>query len=165
MSHAGVVIAVNGAVVTDLDIAMPPVSVDLGALSQVFLNLYLNARDAMLPKSGGTLTITGTAGDGLVTIHVRDTGTGIPEAIRDRMFEPLTTTKGERGTGLGLSVSKRVIESAGGRISFETEDGRGTTFSISLPVACDPLLAMPPTAAPAQRATVRHNSPFQRPAV
>ena len=123
-------------VVTEIDRADPSVEVviDLGALSHVCLNLYMNGRDAMLPMGGGTLAVSVVSFPSEVTIQVRDTGTGVPQALRHRLFEPLMTTKGERGTGLGLSVSKRVLESAGGHLSFESEEGHGTTFVISLPV-------------------------------
>ena len=109
-------------------------TLDVTVLSQVRLNLYLNARDAMLPAGGGTLTVSAAANRRAVTISVQDTGTGIPREFRSRVFEPLQSTKGERGTGLGLSVSKRVISSPGGHIAFETEEERGTLFLIELPV-------------------------------
>ncbi len=111
----------------------PAPNVDLNLLSQVCLNLYLNARDAMIPKGGGTLRVSlrGTA-DG-IEFTVTDTGTGIPEAFRSRIFQPLQSTKGDRGTGLGLSVSKSVIESMGGRIRYESVEGLGTSFFVTLP--------------------------------
>jgi len=120
-------------VVTDIAPVLPPVAIDVEALSQVCLNLYLNARDAMLPTAGGTLSVSAAAVQGVVSIAVRDTGTGIPTDFQSRVFAPLQTTKGERGTGLGLSVSRRVVTSAGGGMRFETEEGRGTLFVITLP--------------------------------
>jgi signal transduction histidine kinase len=120
-------------VVTDVDPVLPEPAVDLVVLSQVCLNLYLNARDAMLPAGGGRLLVSVRNSPTGIAISVKDTGTGIPQEFRDRIFEPLQTTKGDRGTGLGLAVSKRVIASAGGRLTFETEEGHGTRFLIELP--------------------------------
>lgn len=120
------------AVETRFDPAPSP-NVDLDLLSQVCLNLYLNARDAMIPKGGGTLRVSlRAAGDGL-EFTVTDTGTGIPKEFRQRIFQPLQTTKGDRGTGLGLSVSKSVIESMGGEIRYESVEGLGTSFFVTLP--------------------------------
>lgn len=120
-------------VVTDIDPVLPEPTIDLVVLSQVCLNLYLNARDAMLPTRGGRLLVSVRNSPTGIAISVKDTGTGIPREFRDRIFEPLQTTKGDRGTGLGLAFSKRVIASAGGRLTFETEEGRGTLFLIELP--------------------------------
>ena len=97
--------------------------------------MLMNARDAM--EKGGSLSIT-TADDqhGWVLIQFKDTGYGIPEDIRDKIFEPLFTTKEEgKGTGLGLSISRDIVESHGGRIEIESAPGRGTTFTIRLPCA------------------------------
>jgi two-component system cell cycle sensor histidine kinase/response regulator CckA len=110
---------------------------DYSLLYQVFLNLYLNARDAMIPKGGGVLSVSLRAASPGVEVAVSDTGGGIPEAFRSRIFQPLQTTKGTAGTGLGLSVSKSVVESMGGRIRYETSEGEGTTFYVTFPVAAD----------------------------
>ncbi|MGQ9628849.1 MAG: ATP-binding protein [bacterium] len=103
-------------------------------LQQVFLNIILNARDAM--PGGGTLSIdTSNLPDGSgVEIRFRDTGVGIPEDIGDKIFNPFFTTKeADKGTGLGLSVSSRIVKDHGGTISFESEIGVGTTFIVRLP--------------------------------
>ncbi|MCK4627724.1 MAG: hypothetical protein KAT56_01910 [Sedimentisphaerales bacterium] len=114
-------------------------SVVRGQIQQVLLNLIINARQAILPRSG-TLTIDGQyQADGTAIIKITDTGCGIePEKI-SRIFEPFFSTKTNevkpdmRGTGLGLSVCKDIIESHNGTINVESEPDRGTTFTIILP--------------------------------
>jgi CheY-like chemotaxis protein len=97
-------------------------------------NLILNAIDAM--PDGGTVTIeTRQAGRERVVATVSDTGIGMPDAVQQRVFEPFFTTKGERGSGLGLSVSHSIIKRHGGEITVHSEPGRGTTFTLVLPVA------------------------------
>lgn len=108
-------------------------ALDASLISQVCLNLYVNARDAMVPKGGGTLEVSLTERDGEVEITVRDTGVGIPAAFQPRMFQPLQTTKGERGTGLGLSSSRSALTGMGGRITYDTEANHGTTFRVFVP--------------------------------
>jgi two-component system NtrC family sensor kinase len=101
-------------------------------LQQVFLNLSLNACEAM--PGGGTLTITSTAADGKVLVKLADTGFGIKKEHFDRIFEPFFSTKPVgKGTGLGLSVSYGIIQQHGGALELESEDGQGTTFTIILP--------------------------------
>jgi signal transduction histidine kinase len=83
---------------------------------------------------GGRLRIATRSIDGAVEISVEDTGCGIPAAIQPRVFQPFVTTRPEgQGTGLGLSTVLRIVERHGGRIGFTTEEGKGTTFTISLP--------------------------------
>lgn len=110
-----------------------PMEVDTSAIAQVCLNLYLNARDAMEATGGGQLSVTLVADDREVAIHVRDTGTGIPAWFQEKIFQPLQTTKGDKGTGLGLAGAKSIVDSMGGTLSFETNEGHGTTFTIRLP--------------------------------
>ncbi len=123
--------ATNRAIETKFE--FPPVGVPLPrAMFQVFANLAKNAVDAM-PR-GGTLTIAARLADGRVRIDVTDTGTGIPEEIRERVFEPFFTTKEVgRGTGLGLPICQRIVERLGGVLTIESEVGCGTTVSIDLP--------------------------------
>jgi PAS domain S-box-containing protein len=103
------------------------------ALAEVMTNLILNAMDAM--PDGGTLGIgTGDTPDGVV-ITVADTGVGMPEHVRRRIFEPFFSTKGEAGSGLGLSMAYSIVRRHGGEIRVDSEAGRGTTFSLSLPEA------------------------------
>ncbi|MBC8106185.1 MAG: sensor histidine kinase [Anaerolineae bacterium] len=110
-------------------------------LEQVLLNLMINARQAMLGK-GGSLTVKAAMcdGDQELKIQVIDTGPGIPEKLLPKIFQPFFTTKGtvkkgeSKGTGLGLAICKEIIEHHKGRIDVESAVGRGTTFSIHLPV-------------------------------
>jgi CheY-like chemotaxis protein len=115
----------------------PPVNMHESQLRQVLLNLILNARDAM--QSGGTLTIsTGVehGGEGeLACIVVRDTGVGIDPETQRHIFEPFFSTKGERGTGLGLSSVQLLVTRAGGEIHVHSEPGKGSTFTVRLPAA------------------------------
>ncbi len=118
--------------------ALPPVLAAPTRLSQVFVNLIINAVHAMEEHGTGphTLTLTtGTNERGEAVLTVSDTGPGIPEELRLRVFEPFFTTKPRgRGTGLGLAVSRNILESFGGKLSIATgPGGRGTSFSIVLP--------------------------------
>ena len=112
---------------------------DLGQLAQVVLNLITNARDAMKPL-GGTLTVSLCERRGWLELSVSDTGSGIPEEIRDKIFEPFVTTKGALGgsqtpgTGLGLSVSYGIVQEHGGTIAVVSAIGRGTTMTVRLPI-------------------------------
>jgi signal transduction histidine kinase len=101
---------------------------------------------------GGTLTVRARLASGRVLIDVTDTGTGIPEEIRERVFEPFFTTKEVgKGTGLGLSICQRIVERLGGALTIESEVGRGTTVSVDLPsnrqAAARPAAAARPLAA------------------
>ncbi|MBM3836151.1 MAG: GHKL domain-containing protein [Verrucomicrobia bacterium] len=127
----------------DFDPDLPMVPCLPGEMSQVFLNLIVNAAHAIgaAVKDGasskGTITVaTRRSGDN-VEIRISDTGTGIPERIRSRIFEPFFTTKEiGKGTGQGLAIVHAVVvEKHGGSVRFETEIGRGTTFIISLPLS------------------------------
>jgi len=119
----------------DVSSDVPLVNAIPDRLQQVFLNLMTNACHAM--PHGGTLSIkTGMSKDGSrVTIWVSDTGEGIAPEYRDKIFDPFFTTKKPgKGTGLGLSISYRIIKEHGGSIELESEVGKGTTFTVSLPV-------------------------------
>ena len=110
----------------------------VGQLNQVFLNLLMNACDAI--ERDGTVTITtpSPSTDG-VCLEFEDDGPGIPEEVRSRIFDPFFTTKPVGvGTGLGLSLSHGIIERHGGRIWVESEPGDGTTFHIELPLDATP---------------------------
>ena len=107
------------------------------ALAEVMTNLILNAMDAM--PDGGTLSIaTRDAADGVV-LTVTDTGVGMPESVRRRIFEPFFSTKGEAGSGLGLSMAYSIVIRHGGDIRVDSEPGKGTTFTLTLPEAAEPL--------------------------
>jgi two-component system sensor histidine kinase HydH len=111
-----------------------PVLVDERMIRQAFLNLALNAVQAM--PQGGTLRLTvRRAARTEVQVEFTDTGPGIPPDLSARIFEPFFTTKA-KGTGLGLAIVKRIVESHSGRVSLESEPGRGTTFRLFLP--CEP---------------------------
>lgn len=104
----------------------------MNQLQQVLLNLSLNACEAM--PTGGTLTILTSAQDGKAVLKLTDTGCGIKKEHYDQIFEPFFTTKPVgKGTGLGLSVTYGIIQQHGGTLEFESEEGKGTTFTVTLP--------------------------------
>lgn len=115
---------------------LPEVCGDMNQLQQVLLNLSLNACTAM--PSGGNLRISTATTDGQVLLHVSDTGCGIKEELLERIFEPFFTTQPVgKGTGLGLSVTFGIVEQHHGTIEVDSKEGRGSTFTISLPAAKD----------------------------
>ena len=141
----------NIALVTNLDGSVLPVLVDAGQMEQVIVNLAVNARDAM--PNGGKLTIETSeavvsdpppwkspVGAGrYAVLRIGDTGVGIDPDIQPRIFEPFFTTKETgRGTGLGLSMVYGIVKQSEGEITFASAPGRGTTFSIYLPIASQP---------------------------
>ncbi len=123
-----------------------------GQIMQVVLNLLSNARDATPP--GGTITITTCDSKDWVDLTIADTGSGIAETIRERIFEPFVTTKGAlggstvAGTGLGLSVSYGIVQAHDGRLLVESTIGTGSSFTIQLPRHFEILPAAPPAAPP-----------------
>jgi signal transduction histidine kinase len=130
-------------ITTDLAIDLPPVPCHIDELGQVILNLVINAAHAIGEKLGrnpvgdkGEIHISTKLVDTFVEIRIRDTGSGIPVGIRERIFDPFFTTKEVgRGTGQGLTISHDVItKKHGGTLTFETEEGVGTTFIIHLPL-------------------------------
>jgi hypothetical protein len=113
---------------------LPRIKGNPGKLQQVFLNLFLNARDAM--ESGGVLAISTSSADGLVKVTVADSGAGIVRENLERIFDPFFTTKmAKKGTGLGLSVSYGIVREHAGDIEVASELGAGTRFSLSFPEA------------------------------
>jgi len=137
---------------TTLSTSPATVRADASQLEQVIMNLTVNARDAM--PEGGTLSIetanvdvgerggaqqAGVPAARVVRLRVSDTGVGIDSATQKRIFEPFFTTKAVgRGTGLGLSTVYGIVQQCGGQITLESAPGRGTTFTISLPLAAEP---------------------------
>lgn len=109
---------------------LPPVVCDADQLRQVFLNLMLNAIEAM--PDGGTLTVRTAAGATVALVEIQDTGIGIPEAIRTKLFEPFFTNK-PQGTGLGLSISAHIVTQHGGQLEVDSEEGCGSIFRVVLP--------------------------------
>jgi hypothetical protein len=119
---------------TDLDPGLRPVRGNAGQLQQVFLNLFLNARDAM--SAGGTLEVRTWPEDSGVRAEVADTGHGIAPEHLHRIYDPFFTTKAVRkGTGLGLSVTYGIIQEHGGSIEVSNRPGGGASFRIELPLA------------------------------
>ncbi|MCC6679058.1 MAG: FHA domain-containing protein [Phycisphaerales bacterium] len=153
--------AKGAALILDVDPEMPPIPIDAGLIHQALMNLMTNAVEAV-DQDTGAVTVralyhshsrrgSDRAGP-WVEITVTDNGPGIPEANLARIFEPFNTTKGLRGTGLGLAVAKRVVEEHGGDITAETgapPQSRGATFRIILPA--DPSAAIDPSATAAER--------------
>ena len=136
--------------VTRLDPALGRVRIDAGYMFQIVMNLAVNARDAM-PRGGELAIETRNSGDE-VMIAVHDTGSGMPDDVRARIFEPFYTTKPVgQGTGMGLAVVHGIVEQAGGRIAVETAVGVGTTFAIYLPRVEAPVVVAAPRT-PAARA-------------
>jgi signal transduction histidine kinase len=117
---------------TELAEDLPKVMADRVQLQQVFMNLMLNGIDAMKEATErSVLTIESEAGDGQLLISVSDTGVGLPEQ-RDQIFRAFFTTK-DNGTGMGLPISRSIIESHGGRLWAASASGRGATFQFTLP--------------------------------
>jgi two-component system sensor histidine kinase AtoS len=120
------------ALVRDLDSHLPEILADPMQLRQVFMDLILNAVDAM--KDGGSLGIKTRFDAATLSVRVElsDTGRGIDPAVIGKLFQPFFTTK-SKGTGLGLAISKRLVEDHGGKISIEQNSAGGATFIITLP--------------------------------
>jgi PAS domain S-box-containing protein len=132
-------------VILDLQHDLPFVFADGNRLEQVFIDLVVNARDAMAVKREGlagevfqnTLTVKTFRKDGQVVMTMADTGVGIPDDIKEKIFEPFFTTKEVgKGTGLGLSISYGIVKDYDGMIEVESEVGKGSTFTITFP-ACN----------------------------
>lgn len=123
---------------------LPMVKVDKDQMAQVFVNILLNAIEA-LPNRGGVIRVTGSTAllespkdtrrrkTPHVIVEIADNGPGIPENIKGRLFDPFFTTKAQ-GTGLGLSITHQIVETHGGFITIKSSEGQGATFSINLPL-------------------------------
>jgi len=121
-------------VVRNLQGTLPAVMGSSNRLQQVFLNLFMNARDAM--PQGGMLEVRTLCNNGSVEVEVVDSGVGISRENLNRIFDPFFTTKSTgRGTGLGLSVSYGIIKEHGGKIDVRSTQGKGTSFKLEFPVA------------------------------
>jgi two-component system NtrC family sensor kinase len=126
----------NIEIMTDYDRGLPNITSDASQLQQVFLNILDNAIDAIDKDGVITVSTRQDKNAGAVVITIADTGKGMPQEVADKIFDPFFTTKkvGE-GTGLGLTISYSIIEKLGGKISLQSVEGKGTTFTISLPAA------------------------------
>jgi signal transduction histidine kinase len=122
-----------------IDKNLPPLFGDRNLLIQVFLNLFINAIDAMVDGGKLSIKVLKKKRDGFISVQVRDTGCGIPNHLLESIFNPFFTTKPtSQGTGLGLSVSKGIIEKHGGEIEVESRIDEGTTFTVHLPIVSVP---------------------------
>jgi len=138
---------------TDLDPQLPLVQCDAAQVEQVFLALTMNAIEAM-PHGGNLWYRTRALPSGQVSIQIRDDGAGIPEDAMKKLFEPFFTTKeGGKGVGLGLAISKNIVERHRGKLEVESQLGRGTTFYIFIPT--DGHLVSQPVSAASTMAAAR----------
>ena len=120
--------------ILDLDEDLPPIPFDINAMHQALMNLLANAQEAA-PRKTGVITIStkfDKAAQSAVIV-VADNGPGIPDHQKPRLFEAFQSTKGQRGTGLGLAVTKKIVTEHGGRIELAPHDGDGAAFQITLP--------------------------------
>jgi two-component system NtrC family sensor kinase len=125
-------------VTRNLQQELPPVLGSNNKLQQVFLNLFMNARDAM--PSGGMVEVRTASNNGTVEIEITDTGSGIPQENLHRIFDPFFTTKiSGRGTGLGLSVSYGIIKEHAGKVDVRSTPDKGTSFRLEFPAARKPV--------------------------
>jgi len=120
-------------IVSHLAPTLPPVAGNPSELSEVMTNIMKNSLEAM--PDGGTLSLDTSLDDGLVVLSISDTGQGIPKEVRGRIFDPFFTTKGPQRMGLGMSVSYGIIKRHHGDITVQSEEGKGTSVIIKLPVA------------------------------
>jgi signal transduction histidine kinase len=110
-----------------------PVMANESQLREVLTNLILNAVAAM--PDGGTIHVSLDEADGCVSVAVRDTGHGMPESVRSHCLDPFFSTKGQRGTGLGLSMCHEIVQRHKGTMAIESSEGAGTTVTITIPIA------------------------------
>jgi PAS domain S-box-containing protein len=114
-----------------LDKDLPLVTGNPSELREVFVNMILNAVDAM--PSGGTITVSSESNERNIVASVADTGMGMPEEVKRKVFDPFFTTKGPKGNGLGMSVAYGIIVRHKGKIKIETQEGKGAAFTVKLP--------------------------------
>lgn len=104
---------------------------DMDRFHRALVNIITNAQDAM--SNGGELHITSSFKDGFVCFTISDTGQGIPDEIKDKIFDAFVTRGKKKGTGLGLAITKRIVDQHGGMIDVKSEQGKGTTFEVKIP--------------------------------
>jgi signal transduction histidine kinase len=120
-------------VVGDVDPDMPPMALDADGIHQVIVNLLTNALDAVEERKGLVRVLARYEPEPRqAVIEVIDNGSGIPPSMMSHMFELFHSTKGNRGTGLGLAVAKKIVEEHEGSISIKSREGEGTTFTVRL---------------------------------
>ena len=120
--------------VTQYGDAIPPVKISPNQMRQVIINITKNGAESM--PQGGTLTVTTAQENGQLKIMIRDTGTGMSEEVRKQIFDAFFTTKEQvKGVGLGLSVCYGIVRDHGGEIQVESQPGKGSLFSIILPIS------------------------------
>ena len=117
--------------VIQVEDSLPLIPVDANQIEQVLINLIQNAMDAM--PNGGWLTILAQREDKFLAITITDTGCGIPDTVKNKIFDPLFTTK-PKGIGLGLAISLNVIQRHEGFIDLKSKEGEGTSFTVKLPI-------------------------------
>jgi signal transduction histidine kinase len=118
---------------------VPKLEVDPLYLNRVLVNLISNALQAM--PNGGNLTIRSKIKDSTTIISVEDTGLGIPENLKANIFKPLFTTKA-KGQGLGLAVVKRLVHAVNGKVTFDSQVGKGTNFTVTIPLKTSKTVTM-----------------------
>ena len=123
-------------IIKRLDQTLPLIEGDANQIKQVFMNMMVNAAEAMSEEGGAFTITTGSTSDrSSIFISFQDEGIGIPAEIQSKIFDPFFTTKGVgKGTGLGLSTSYGIIQSHHGNIDVTSSPGKGTTFTIYLPI-------------------------------
>ena len=117
----------------DLEAQLPWIQADPQGVHRCLLNLLANAIDAIEEDRGEVRLATHVAGESIL-ISVEDNGVGVPLEARQQIFEVFYSTKGNRGTGLGLAVTKKIVEEHGGRIAVDSAPGQGSRFTIQLPL-------------------------------
>jgi len=143
-----------------LDASLPPVQGDAIKLEQVVVNLLSNAIDALRAVTPPRhLTVDTWVQDGAVSVAVGDNGKGVPSEFAQRLFRPFATTKGRRGTGLGLYISRQIAREAGGDLALTAPPGFGARFVLSLPVAAPTASASVPSTDPAPAPTAPAPAP------
>lgn len=127
----------RAAIEIQLDHDLPEPSIDLGAVHQALMNLLINAIEAVPERTGRIVLAARHGGAGDVLLRVDDNGPGLPQAVRDHPFEPFVSTKGQRGSGLGLAVSRRIAVRHGGALEAVPLEGGGTRMELRLPIEGD----------------------------
>jgi len=118
----------------DLPAQLPPIACPAESLQQILVNLLINARDALRGRSQSCIEISTDSSEKMLRLSIKDNGPGIADDVQSRMFDPFFTTKPPgQGTGLGLSVTRRLIQDAGGTIAIESSIGQGCCIQLKFP--------------------------------